>query len=89
MEPPASNLPLSTAAAEWAVRLMLRQGLLRRELAARAARSGDDLAALDACLRQAVCLPRPRRLASLAALTRSALQRTQPTPSRIDGRHLA
>ncbi len=76
MEPPALTLPLSTAAAEWAVRLMFRQGLLRREVASRAARSGDEPAALDACLRQALCLPRPRSLASLAALTRSTLQRT-------------
>jgi hypothetical protein len=76
VEPPALTRPLSTASAEWAVRLMFRQGLLRREVASPAARSGDEVAALDACLRQALCLPRPRSLAALAALARATLQRT-------------
>jgi hypothetical protein len=63
----------STAPEAWAVRLLFRQGLLRRELTSRARRGHDDAAALDACLRRAHSLPRPHSLAALAALTRSTL----------------
>jgi hypothetical protein len=65
---------LSAATHEWAVRLLYRQGVLRREITASPPLDADEGAALDACLRSALALPRPHSLASLAALTRAGIQ---------------
>ena len=74
METISASDALPMATDEWAVRLLYRQGVLCREVTASPPRDADEAAALEACLRRALSLPRPRRLASLAALTRAGLR---------------